>query len=231
MKLSYKIVLFISACVLNTLFFLILPVAQVLINGPRAFIKEKDSLPIEREIEMDWKNPIVPEQLHEIKEVKTYRQSSNKPISSPSRGKALNLSLVGSAGGGDGIVVHAGEGGTGDGSGAGVGIASGVGTGAMTYEPGQTDTDANSMFGGKGPEMPQKAEREGIYGYVEIILVVNENGMATEMEIYRENPAGYGFGKSAIAFLQKARFKPATLQGVPVRQKVRQPFRFGPQDQ
>ena len=77
------------------------------------------------------------------------------------------------------------------------------------------------------PKYPSNAKRREIKGIVEIRYIVSTNGRATEMEIIREEPLNYGFGKASLAALKKYRFEPATENGKPVRSEVQKlRFRF-----
>ncbi len=162
---------------------------------------------------------------HEIKEIKT--QSLNPPQPNPSRpstpGGGLKIDL--SPAGGEGLALVSGgdrTGGIGSGTGGGVG----QGISAQTYEQGQTDVDAKAL---NNPPLkfPPRAQREEVTGVVELTFVVNERGNVEQISILKEEPVGYGFASKAMESAGQLRFKPASVQKTPVRQRFKQTFRFG----
>ena len=58
------------------------------------------------------------------------------------------------------------------------------------------------------------ARREGLFGTAVIQMLVNEEGLATHMRLAL--PAGHGMDEKAMEAVGKCRFRPATLDGVPV---------------
>ncbi|MBF0433506.1 MAG: TonB family protein, partial [Fibrobacteria bacterium] len=128
-----------------------------------------------------------------------------KPSSPVSRTVQLDLSVVS---GGEGVAVEAGV------------------IGVITYKTGETDTDARVIDEGKEPSTPLRARRENVSGEVIGLWVVNESGYAVEIEILKEAPPGYGFGKEVRKYLKSIRFKPATIKNVPVRQQIKQKIVF-----
>lgn len=77
------------------------------------------------------------------------------------------------------------------------------------------------------PIFPKRAERRGVSGLTEVIYKVSINGLATEIQIIKEEPQGEGFGAAAIAALKKYKFKPAMIDGEPVESNSRRlRFRF-----
>jgi protein TonB len=110
--------------------------------------------------------------------------------------------------------------------GSGTGGGTGSGSGNMVYEPGQTDTDARIAGPDQAPRYPPRAEREGVTGYVDVLFVVSEAGLATSVTVLKEDPQGYGFAAAAVEAVRKLRFQPATLQKVAVKQKVRRRINF-----
>ena len=71
-----------------------------------------------------------------------------------------------------------------------------------------------------------RAEREGITGYADILFVVNESGMAEQISVLKEDPAGYGFASAAIEAVRRLRFQPAMIQKTAVKQKVKRRINF-----
>jgi protein TonB len=112
--------------------------------------------------------------------------------------------------------------------GSGTGGGTGSGTGNMVYEPGQTDADARISGPDQPPRYPPRAEREGVTGYVDVLFVVTEAGLATSIVVIKEEPQGYGFAAAAVEAVRKLRFQPATLHKVPVKQKLRRRLSFEP---
>jgi len=107
--------------------------------------------------------------------------------------------------------------------GASIAMAGGA-MGSMTYEEGETDSDIQ-FISGRNPQYPSEASKAGIHGRVETIITVDENGKVAEIE-FLETPGDYGFEDSIREALNTWRFRPAMLNGIPVRQKMQQPFEF-----
>ncbi|MDB5105729.1 MAG: TonB family protein [Fibrobacteres bacterium] len=217
-----KSVLFAAAVVVNLGLYLLVPYIQVLIqksaHGP--------TRPKQVITELDFTPPAAEKLVkREIKEIKT--QSVNPPQPNPSRpttpGGGLKIDL--SVAGGEGLALVSGGDRTG-GIGSGTGGGKGDGMAAMTYEMGQTDTDAKPMGADPAPNYPARAEREGITGFVDLTFVVNEAGQVEQVSILKEEPGGYGFAASAMETVRKIRFKPATLQKMSVRQRFKKRYNF-----
>ncbi len=216
-----KSLIFLAAVAVNLGLYLLVPYIQVLIqkgaHGPKA--------PKQVVTEIQFAQP-PPEKLvkREIKEIKL--ASVNPPQPNPTRpttpGGGLKIDL--SPAGGEGLSLVSGGDRTG-GIGSGTGNGTGAGMAAMTYEMGQADVDCKPT---NNPplNMPARAGREGIAGYVELTWIVNEFGTAEQIQIMKEQPAGYGFAKSAMETVRSTKFKPAFVQKIPVKQRVRQPFNF-----
>lgn len=160
-----------------------------------------------------------------MKEIKTetYRPPSMAAARPSTPGGGLKIDLSPAGGDGQGLVSGGDRtGGIGSGSGGG----QGSGLAAMTYEPGQTDTDAKPIGADPPLDLPPRAEREGVSGRAELTWIVNEAGLPVEISVLVEDPKGYGFGDKAIQSLRKMRFKPATLQKMAVRQRWKRTFSF-----
>jgi protein TonB len=154
----------------------------------------------------------------EIKEIKTH--AIDPPQPNPSRpttpGGGLKIDL--SVAGGEGQALLSGGDRTG-GIGSGTGGGKGDGMAAMTYDMGQTDTDAKQIGPDPTQSWPARAEREGIDGYVDFAFVVNEFGQVEQVTVLKEEPVGYGFANKGMEALKKLRFKPATYEKMSVRQR------------
>lgn len=165
------------------------------------------------------------EKKREIKEIKT--RTIDPPQPSPTRpttpGGGLKIDL--SVAGGEGLALVSGGDRTG-GIGSGTGGGKGEGMAAMTYEMGQTDTDARITGADPGPRIPPRAGREGISGLVDLTFIVNEAGLVEQITVIKEEPTGYGFANSAIETAKKLRFKPATLHKMSVRQRFKRRYTF-----
>ena len=62
------------------------------------------------------------------------------------------------------------------------------------------------------PKYPRDAFLRNLEGYVSVIFVVNEKGMAEDIEVIDEKPNRI-FRKAALTALKKWRFKPAVENG------------------
>jgi TonB family protein len=158
-----------------------------------------------------------------IKEIKTVAytppsMSASRPTN-PGGGLKIDLSPAG----GEGLGLTSGNNRTG---GIGSGSGDGKGLGAMTYEPGQTDTDAKPIGPDPALEYPARAEREGVTGFVDLTFVVTETGSVEQITLLKEEPGGYYFGNAAVECVKKMKFKPATLQKMSVRQRFKRRFNF-----
>jgi len=222
MRAFEKSVLLVAAMAVNLGLYLLVPYIQVLIrknaNPPKAPVA------VVRQLEF---SPPPAERLvkHEIKEIKL--ASLDPPQPNPARpttpGGGLKIDL--SPAGGEGQALLSGGDRTG-GIGGGTGNGTGNGMSAMTYEMGQTDTDAKITGPDPAPDYPPRANREGVSGIVDLVFVVNEMGRAEQITVVKEEPNGYGFAGAAIARAKALQFKPATLQKMAVRQKFRRRYTF-----
>lgn len=71
---------------------------------------------------------------------------------------------------------------------------------------------------------PAEARRNGIEGLVIVKMLVDENGEASRMEILKG--IGHGCDKEALRVLRRAKFKPATYEGQPVKAWHTHPIKF-----
>lgn len=160
-----------------------------------------------------------------IKEIKTvsYRPPSMTTARPSLPGGGLKIDL--SPAGGEGQSLVSGGDRTG-GIGSGSGGGQGSGLAAMTYEPGQTDVDAKIVGADPQPDYPPRAERDGVSGYVDLTFVVNERGLVEQVTILKEEPTGYSFAAAALERVKSLRFKPAILQKMSVRQRIKRRYSF-----
>ena len=218
-----KSVLFLGALIINLGLYLLVPYIQILVQHGAAR-RDKASKTVIAQIDM---TPPAPEKLVR-REIKPIRSESFRPPtlsstrpSTPGGGLKIDLSVAGGEGpslvsGGD----RSGPLGSGTGGGQGLGLT------AMTYDPGQTDTDAKPIGPDPPLDFPARAERDGVNGRVDLTFVVNESGMVEQISIIKEEPTGYNFAAAAMASARKMRFKPATLQKMAVRQRFKRTFNF-----
>lgn len=75
------------------------------------------------------------------------------------------------------------------------------------------------------PVYPTAAKRRGVHGWVKVKFVVNEQGAVERMTIVDAKPPGV-FDQSVIRCVSKWRFKPGTVEGLPVKAWVETTVRF-----
>ena len=218
-----KISVFLIALLVNLALYLAVPFMQAILRQ-KALASQKKTPVVERELVFE--HPEVEKTVKkEIKEIKlaaiTPPNLTQGRPSSPGGGLKIDLSVAG----GEGQSLVSGGDRTGL-LGSGTGGGTGNGTGAMVYEPGQTDADARIVGPDQKPKYPPRAEREGITGYADILFVVNESGMAEQISVLKEDPAGYGFASAAIEAVRRLRFQPAMIQKTAVKQKVKRRINF-----
>jgi TonB family protein len=211
------------AVTINVGLYLLVPYIQVLIQR-KAMAERKGAKVVTADV------AVAPPQTERqqkrvIKEIKTesYRPPSMATARPSMPGGGLKIDL--SPAGGDGQSLVSGGDRTG-GIGSGTGGGQGSGIAAMIYEPGQTDTDARITGPDPAPDMPPRAEREGVSGTVILTFVVNEMGMPENITLIKEEPAGFGFGAKAIQQARGLRFTPATFQGMSVKQRFKRTYNF-----
>ncbi len=115
----------------------------------------------------------------------------------------------------------------GPGGGSGNGAAAGVAQGDLqqvSYGEGETDEDAKPLTQ-SAPKLPKKAEAAGVGGLVRCEFTVGEDGRVADIR-FLEVPGNYGFEDAVREALREWKYKPAMNGGIPVRQRVSQPFKF-----
>ncbi|MGD8845963.1 MAG: TonB family protein [Desulfobacteraceae bacterium] len=75
------------------------------------------------------------------------------------------------------------------------------------------------------PVYPMAAKRRGIEGWVKVRFVVNEQGTVETITIVDAKPPGM-FDQSVRRCVSKWRFKPGTVEGMPVKARVETTIRF-----
>ncbi len=75
------------------------------------------------------------------------------------------------------------------------------------------------------PIYPLRAKRMGIEGWVKIRFVVDENGRVGRIKVLESHPKGV-FEDATIRAVSRWRFKPGTVDGVPVKTMVETSIKF-----
>ena len=75
------------------------------------------------------------------------------------------------------------------------------------------------------PVYPMRARRRGIEGWVRVKFVVNKTGKVSSVTIVEAQPAGL-FEQSVNRCVSTWRFKPGTVDGMPVKTRVETTIRF-----
>ncbi|MGD9247918.1 MAG: TonB family protein [Desulfobacteraceae bacterium] len=76
-----------------------------------------------------------------------------------------------------------------------------------------------------GPVYPMRARRRGIEGWVKVAFVVDEQGHVQDITILEAEPPGL-FEQNARRCMAGWRFKPGTVEGMPVRTKAETTIRY-----
>ncbi len=115
------------------------------------------------------------------------------------------------------------------GPGGGSGGAVVGGQGAMdqlAYEEGETDV-APVALRNSPPSYPEKALKMGVGGVVKFrALITTEGAVDIGSVEFIETPGDYGFEEEILKVLPNWKFKPATLDGIPVAVKMEFPLEF-----
>lgn len=75
------------------------------------------------------------------------------------------------------------------------------------------------------PVYPLRARRRGIEGWVKVLLIVEADGRVTDIDIAAAEPPGV-FEQSVRRCVAGWRFRPGTVEGMPVRARVETTIRF-----
>lgn len=194
------------ALLLNGVLFLAVPVLNVLLNQqgekrkpPVEVVSEIEVLVQEKKKELPQKPIKVIQPTNPFKAQQTSAQAQMK-------GFQMDLSLA-AADAGDGVAVGGG------------------GMGNVVYEAGEVDQEAR-LLKEVPAKYPARAQKQGVSGHVKMYLVINTQGLVSEMQVLSVDPPGFGFEQEAIAAMRQWRFEPANLNGFPVAQKATKEFHF-----
>lgn len=201
------------ALVVNSFFFLAIPVLNVLLfrsdlspERPRTeeltevetIVQEKKKVPVQKQIQ-------------KIMQPNSFRVNSRATGGSRSRSNfQMDLSLS-----------------RGDGSGDGVAVGAGGGMENVVYEAGDVDYEARALKA-VNPVYPERAKKLGIAGYVKVYMVIDVHGNVTGANVLSVEPQGYGFEGEALKAIRAWKFEPAKLGNYPVAQKATKEFKFVP---
>jgi protein TonB len=75
------------------------------------------------------------------------------------------------------------------------------------------------------PVYPIRARRRGVEGWVKVAFVVDEQGHVSDITILKAEPQGF-FERSVRQCVAGWRFKPGTIEGMPVRTKAETTIRY-----
>jgi protein TonB len=92
------------------------------------------------------------------------------------------------------------------------------------FSIGQLDA-ALTVLARMPPVYPMNARRRGIEGWVKVAFTVDETGRVDDVAILEAKPPGF-FEESVERCVRGWRFKPGTVEGIPVKAKVDTTIRF-----
>lgn len=199
-------VAFVLSFVVSAVFFLAIPVLNVLLFDKGAKSEKELDAVTEVEVLVSEKKPEVKQKvLRTVVNPNPFKISSNMGTSRSEK-FSMDLSLARGA--------------------AGDGVA--VGTGGMenvVYEAGDVDEQAQVLKEIQ-PKFPERAKRLGVSGYVKVLIVIDVYGDVAQTQVLTLDPPGYGFETEALNAVRQWKFSPAQLGGYPVAQKATKEFRF-----
>lgn len=200
------------ALVVNSVFFLAVPVLNVLLFRSD-MAPQKPKLEEITEVETvvrEKKKSQVQRQMHQIVQPNSFKAENPSRASRNSSNFQMDLALArGEAG--DGVEVGAGGGGMQN----------------VVYEAGDVDEEAQPLKA-VNPVYPERARKLGIAGHVKVYMVIDVYGNVTGASVLSVDPAGYGFENEALKAIRSWKFEPAKLGHFPVAQKATKEFKFVP---
>jgi len=92
------------------------------------------------------------------------------------------------------------------------------------YDVGELDSGLMALV--KVPPIyPVRAKRRGIQGFVSVAFTVTPQGLVTDIRISKAEPEKL-FNQSVMACVSQWKFKPPTVEGIPVSARARTTIRF-----
>jgi TonB family protein len=186
---------------INISLFLIIPATHAFLD--KSHLREKNEV-TQRKVVAELIKPKKKETKQEPKRrLRSVESSSSQSIRNPMKFKfSPDLSVAGGAGG---VAIQSQE------------------LTAEVFEEGEAEEDVRPRFT-PAPRYPDRARDMAIEGTVVVTFVVDVDGKVGAIE---EIEAPHPSFKSEIrSTLQEWKFQPAQNKGVPVKQRVRQPFDF-----
>lgn len=165
----------------------------------------------------DEPKPLENKPIEELQKIDRTVQNQTTPLDRPST-FSMDMGIAGSESG-TGPSMAKGSGGMNPNGGMGAG-----GNGVI-FQPGEVDVPAK-LLQQVQPEMPPRALREGVSGFVALMIVVDPQGRVAGVDVQTEDPPGYGFAKSAERAVRQYRFSPAKKEGVSVPCYYKVPLKF-----
>lgn len=208
LRLARWLVVLLVALVLNGALFLVVPVLNILFFDHSVQRKSATEGVREVEVIVQQKKEETPKKaIRAIQQPNPFKATNPGATQAQMRGFQMDLSLA-----------------TGEGSGEGVAVGGG-GMGNAVYEAGEVDEEAR-VLKEIPARYPVRAQKQGVSGRVKMFLVINAQGLVSDMQVLSVEPPGYGFEQEAMASLRQWRFEPAKLNGFPVAQKATKEFNF-----
>lgn len=201
------------AVIVNTVFFLAVPVLNVLFfrsdvppkKSQFENLTEVETLVREKKKERPQKL------IHKIVQPNKFKVNAQTANGSRSQSNfSMDLSLA-----------------RGDGAGDGVEVGSGSGMQNFVYEAGDVDEEAQALKT-VNPVYPERAKKLGISGFVKVYMVIDVYGNVTNLKTLSVDPPGYGFETEVLKAVRSWKFEPAKLGHYPVAQKATKEFKFVP---
>ncbi len=115
--------------------------------------------------------------------------------------------------------------GVGGGGGGGGAVIGGGAGGQASYEEGETDNPPVPMRI-VPPQYPEAAAKAGVGGTVKMRIVVLPSGEVSPDIEFLQVPGNYGFEDAIRKAVVQWRFKPATVDGIPVAMRMEYPLEF-----
>lgn len=95
---------------------------------------------------------------------------------------------------------------------------------ANVFSAGQLDAPLTTLVR-IPPVYPMRARRRGIEGWVKVSFIIDEQGHVNDVAIIEAEPTGI-FERSVRRCVSGWRFKPGTIEGVPVRTRAETTIRY-----